>query len=191
MKAMKILAALLGVVSLQAQAQISAGSGISYGPLPPFGVVSPTNGQCLTYNGTAWVNSSCISTLGQLPAQSPGTIVGVLSTASGTIAPSALTTLPFGLSSLAATGCSNSTVIGGLLALGVMTLASGSFHSGATGACTVALTLLTVAHVWSCSASDTTTTANIITQTVAGTLTPTISGNTVSGDVITFLCVGT
>ena len=39
MKITKIVAALLGVVSLQAHAQISAGSGISYGPLPPFGII--------------------------------------------------------------------------------------------------------------------------------------------------------
>ena len=93
-----------------ASAQVSSGSGVSAGYIPPFAIVSPTSGQCMTYNGTAWVNASCgssstvpasgvqagtlgsgvlLSTLSQLPSQAPGTIVGTTCT-TGTCSPSAI-----------------------------------------------------------------------------------------------------
>jgi hypothetical protein len=82
-----------------------------------------------------------------------------------------------------ASGCSNSTLVGGATA--------GSYHSGTTGTCTVTLTTgLTAPHGWSCSAQDLTTPADIQTQTATTTTTATLSGTTVSGDVVNFHCIG-
>jgi hypothetical protein len=84
-----------------------------------------------------------------------------------------------------ASGCSNTTTVGGAIA--------GSFHSGATGACTVTITLPTspAGNGWACYASDTTTPANLISQSGAISATAcTITGTTVSGDVIVFSAMG-
>ena len=81
-----------------------------------------------------------------------------------------------------ASGCSNSTTVGGAWA--------GSYNSGTTGTCTVVITLPTGAtNGYTCWASDTTTPANIQTMTASTTSSATISGTTVSGDVIKFGCL--
>jgi len=84
-----------------------------------------------------------------------------------------------------ASGCSNSTTIGGATA--------GSFASGTTGACTVTVTMGnsdTATNGWACFASDQTTPANIYDQKTGGsTTTAVFSGTTVSGDVISFGCI--
>ena len=85
-----------------------------------------------------------------------------------------------------ASGCSNSTTVGGATA--------GSFVSGTTGACTVTITMgnsLAAPNAWACYASDQTTPANIYDQKTGGsTTTAVLSGTTVSGDVISFGCHG-
>jgi len=86
-----------------------------------------------------------------------------------------------------ASGCSNSTTVGGATA--------GKFSSGTTGACTVVITMngatgLTAPTGWACSASDLTTPANLMSQSASSTTTATITGTTVSGDVISFSCIG-
>ena len=84
-----------------------------------------------------------------------------------------------------ASGCSNSTLVGGATA--------GSYHSGTTGTCTVTVTFgdsATAPNGWSCSVSDTTTPADLQTMTASAATTATFSGTTVSGDVIKFACVG-
>lgn len=85
-----------------------------------------------------------------------------------------------------ASGCSNSTTVGGATA--------GTFASGTTGTCTVVITMngatgVTASNGWSCWASDRTTPANLISQTASTTTTATIAGTTVSGDVISFGCM--
>jgi hypothetical protein len=84
-----------------------------------------------------------------------------------------------------ATGCSNSTTVGGA--------SSGKFTSGTTGTCTVVITLngatgATANNGWSCFVNNQTT-ANLMRQTASSTTTATISGTTVSGDVISFGCI--
>lgn len=87
------------------------------------------------------------------------------------------------------TGCTATSTLGGASA--------GSFASGTTGTCTVTITLsgataLTPAPTngWSCWANDMTTPADVIHQTATGTTTVTLSGTTVSGDIINFGCMG-
>lgn len=84
-----------------------------------------------------------------------------------------------------ASGCSNSTLLGGASA--------GSFVSGTTGACAVTVTMGnsdTATTGWSCWSSDHTTPANLYVQTgAASTTTASFTGTTVSGDLITFGCV--
>lgn len=84
------------------------------------------------------------------------------------------------------TGCAAGTTVGGATA--------GSFVSGTTGACTVVITMagangMTAANGWSCQASDLTTPANLIAQSASSTTTCTITGTTVTGDLIHFLAV--
>lgn len=81
-------------------------------------------------------------------------------------------------------GCSATTTIGGATA--------GTFASGTTGTCTVVINMngatgATAPNGWACSASDRTTPANLISQSASSTTTCTITGTTVSGDVISFL----
>ena len=80
------------------------------------------------------------------------------------------------------TGCSVSSLAGG---------AAGKFVSGTTGTCTVTITLPVTTYTgWSCTAQDLTTPADKINQTAFTTTTATMSGTTVSGDIITYNCVG-
>lgn len=84
-------------------------------------------------------------------------------------------------------GCSVSATTGGA--------AAGEYTSGTTGTCTVTITLngatgLTATNGWSCWANDETTPADKQGVTGSTATTVTISGTTVSGDVIDFGCVG-
>lgn len=83
-------------------------------------------------------------------------------------------------------GCSAGTTVGGA--------AAGSFASGTTGACTVVITLngatgLTATNGWVCIANNRTTPANLISQSASSTTTCTVTGTTVSGDVIGFMAM--
>lgn len=79
-------------------------------------------------------------------------------------------------------GCSFSAPVGGPTA--------GTFTSGTTGTCTVTITPgLTASHGWACGANDLTTPADAIKQTASSTTTATLSGATVSGDVVNLWCV--
>jgi hypothetical protein len=83
-----------------------------------------------------------------------------------------------------ASGCSNSTTVGGSTA--------GKFTSGTTGTCTVTITLPTATTDWNCTAENATTVANLMVQndTAAHTTSCTISGTTVTGDIIRFTAIG-
>lgn len=92
-----------------------------------------------------------------------------------------LSYLQSGGTKFTASGCSNSTTVGGAT--------SGKFASGTTGSCTVVITMGdtdTATNGWSCAASDLTTPANLISQSASSTTTCTITGTTVSGDIINF-----
>lgn len=85
-----------------------------------------------------------------------------------------------------ASGCTNSTTVGGATA--------GSYHSGTTGTCTVTITMgnsLSAPNGWDCTANDQTTPADK-QQTISGgsQTTAVLSGTTASGDVISFHCIG-
>lgn len=84
-------------------------------------------------------------------------------------------------------GCSVSATTGGASA--------GTYTSGTTGTCTVVITMKgatgrTAPTGWACSASDRTTPADLITQTASSTTTATLAGTTISGDVVSFSCMG-
>lgn len=84
-------------------------------------------------------------------------------------------------------GCSVSATTGGATA--------GHYTSGTTGTCTVTITMngatgLSAANGWSCFANDQTTVADVQHQTASNATTATIAGTTVSGDVISFGCIG-
>ncbi len=84
-----------------------------------------------------------------------------------------------------ASGCSNGTLVGGATA--------GTFVSGTTGACTVTITMgnsATAPTGWHCAAANRTTGANLMQQTASTTTTCTISGTTVTSDVISFFAIG-
>lgn len=85
-----------------------------------------------------------------------------------------------------ASGCSVSTLTGNST--------SGTFASGTSGSCTVTVTMggsQSAAKDWSCSVRDTTTPADVIVQSGAvSTTQATFTGTTVSGDVISFACIG-
>lgn len=91
-------------------------------------------------------------------------------------------TIPIlGTTTFTATGCTNSTLVGGATA--------GSYHSGTTGTCTVVITTgLTAPNGWACFGNDLTTTADTIKQTATSATTATLAGTTVTGDVINFGC---
>lgn len=84
------------------------------------------------------------------------------------------------------TGCSANTTLGGA--------DTGSFVSQTTGACTVVITIAgatgaTAPNGWSCWVNNLTT-ANLMRQTAYSTTTATVSGTTVTGDLISFGCFG-
>lgn len=90
-----------------------------------------------------------------------------------------------------ASGCSNGTTLGGATA--------GTLLSGTTGTCTIVITMngatgLTATNGWICDALDRTTVPALFTglmmQTATSATTATISGTTVSGDLIAFKCIG-
>lgn len=89
------------------------------------------------------------------------------------------------VSTFTASGCSNSSLVGGATA--------GKYASGTTGTCTVVVTMGNSAasiNGWACAANDLTTLADTIKQTATTTTTATLSGTTVSGDVVNFHCIG-
>lgn len=84
------------------------------------------------------------------------------------------------------TGCSVTATAGGVSSEGYV---AGTYTSGTTGACSVVIALPLATTAWSCFAQDTTTVADVLTQTAKGQQTVTIAGVTVSGDVIQFGCL--
>lgn len=108
----------------------------------------------------------------------------------GCIGNGGITSAAFGAAGLFATGtnsvsgCSLSAAAGGATA--------GKFASGTSGTCTVTITLPTAVNGWTCDAHDLTTAAdaNNVVQTAFTTTSATISGTTVSADVITWKCQG-
>lgn len=80
-----------------------------------------------------------------------------------------------------ASGCSNSTTVGGATA--------GSFLSGTTGTCTVTITLPTAPNGWVCHSDDLTTPANFIGQSASTTTSCTVTGTTISGDAMNFMAI--
>ena len=125
------------------------------------------NGVCMTLNGGGAV---------VFPNLTAG-VLGLFSNASGQVVN--ITT------KFTATGCSLSATVGS----GNV----GRFTSGTTGTCTAVITIngatgLAAPNGWNCWASDRTTPADVIIQTADSTTTATISGTTVSGDIISFGC---
>jgi hypothetical protein len=85
------------------------------------------------------------------------------------------------------TGCSADTTVGAATV--------GKFTSRTTGTCTVVITMngatgLTAPTGWDCHANDLTTPANLIDMSASTTTTATITGTTVTGDVVSFSCTG-
>lgn len=79
-----------------------------------------------------------------------------------------------------ASGCSNSTTVGGAVA--------GKFTSGTTGTCTVTITLPTATNGYTCYTDDLTTPL-VFTQSASTTTSCTVSGTTVTGDIVTFMAM--
>lgn len=84
-------------------------------------------------------------------------------------------------------GCSVSATSGGAT--------SGTYISGTTGSCAVVITMngatgLIAPNGWSCYANDETTPADKQQTTSHSSTTATVGGTTVSGDVVSFGCIG-
>lgn len=81
-------------------------------------------------------------------------------------------------------GCSVSDPVGGATA--------GTITSGTTGSCAITITMgssMTATNGWACGVSNQTT-ANLIRQTGGSTTTATFDGVTITGDIISFNCMG-
>lgn len=81
--------------------------------------------------------------------------------------------------------CSGTSLVGGATA--------GTFVSGTTGTCTVVVTMgssATAPTGWHCTANDRTTVADVISQTASTTTTASLSGPTLTNDIIAFSCIG-
>lgn len=86
--------------------------------------------------------------------------------------------IPESIGTPSVTGCTLSALVGGN--------STGSFASGVSGTCTIAIVVssLTARHGYYCSAKDITTPADTMLQTAYSTTGCTLSGTTVSGDTI-------
>lgn len=92
------------------------------------------------------------------------------------------TGVTMGGSAASISGCTATSSTGGNTA--------GKFTSGTTGTCTVVITLaVTATNGYTCSVSDQTT-ANLMRQSANTTTSCTVSGTTVSGDVIVWSAIG-
>lgn len=80
--------------------------------------------------------------------------------------------------------CTSITPVGGSTA--------GTYNSGTSGSCATTIALPTAPNGWACFATDLTTAADAFLQkqTSSTTASATITGTTVSGDVISFNCTG-
>lgn len=102
---------------------------------------------------------------------------------SGTLSASLLPPLIPSAATFSASGCSNSTLVGGANTAAL--IAAGSFNAGVNGTCTIVLTLPAATHGWSCGASDTTLQLNFVVSAKT-TTSCTMTSSTNSGDVVTF-----
>ena len=150
------------------------------------GTYSPVHGQyaCVspTTAGKATIQTARCSSSGQ---------IGMVDTSSTSVTTASVDIYPAppagsgGGTTFTASGCSNSTLVGGPSA--------GSYDSGTSGTCTVVVTMgasMAAPHGWACRANDLTTNADVISQTATTATTATLAGTTVSGDVINFACTG-
>lgn len=140
----------------------------------------------IRFQGGGYANATAM----QVSAGNPGTVqIGTTTNATNAELTVAGQTNSYGYAvagtKFTASGCSNTTTVGGATA--------GSFASGTTGACTVTVTMgssMTATNGWSCWASDQTTPANTYDQKTGGSPTTAVfTGTTVSGDVISFGCM--
>lgn len=132
------------------------------------------------WSSTSTANGATDTTIGRA---APGVAEIDSSTGFGTGGSLRLASIQSGGTKFTTSGCSVSATTGGATA--------GTMTSGTTGACTVVITMngatgLTAQNGWSCTASDLTTPANLVSQSAVSATTCTITGTTVSGDVLTF-----
>jgi hypothetical protein len=112
----------------------------------------------------------------------------------GSAAPSANTYICIALvpstATYAASGCSNSTLVGGTVT-GGPGLAAGTLKAGASGTCTIAITLPTSpgGHNWICGGSNVTSQIQFV-QTVLTTTGCTLAGAASTNDIIGFWAIG-
>lgn len=133
----------------------------------PTSTTAPTNGLYLPGANNPAITVNSVKTLS---ATTTGVdVTGQLSTTTGVASAGTKFTI---------TGCSAGTTVGGATA--------GNYSSGTTGTCAVVVTLPTATNGWACHASDITTPANLIAQSAKTTTSCTLTGTTVSGDVIVF-----
>jgi hypothetical protein len=112
----------------------------------------------------------------------PG-VIGIDNGTSGTFTEAKLRSLVHGGSVPGISGCSADTQVGGNTA--------GSYTSRTSGTCTVTLTFAFTAPTgWACATNDLTTPADVQHQSgvASRTTTATITGTTVTGDVVNFDC---
>jgi hypothetical protein len=136
------------------------------------------------FNATAATSSSCPANGMYLPA---GNTLGFCSnTAERYRITSAGISITAGGLNLAGTkptvtGCTNSATLGGATA--------GQYTSGTTGTCSVTLTLPAATNGYSCWAHDETTAADYVQAATTSSTTLSITGTTVSGDIVKWGCI--
>ncbi len=171
------------IVSADASAALRAVSGVSAGNGVPGGI----DGQ-VQYNNNGVFGGIASTGSGNIVRSAAPTLTGL--TTVGSLTAGTSVTAAANLSAgtkFTISGCTAGTTIGGASA--------GSFVSGTTGTCTVVITIngatgLAAANGWVCYANDQTTPADLIHQTASNTTTATLSGTTLTNDVISFGCMG-
>lgn len=163
---------------------IAVGSALNSGVFSGGFLNDRTKGWCFT-DGSGFSGGTSASGLAQRTANTLHQALGTCATGD-TSGDLALAGIISGGTKFTITGCSAGTTVGGASA--------GTFVSGTTGTCTVVITLngatgLTAPNGWVCHADDRTTPANLISQSASSTTTCTVTGTTVSGDVLSFMAI--
>lgn len=152
--------------------------------------INISGGLTVTNGGSGYLSAPSVafSTFGQQTAPvATTTISSVLSLGTSGSQEIFVGTPVTGATKFTTSGCSISATAG--------SGAVGTYTSGTTGTCTAVITIngatgMTAPTGWNCDAQDWITPADAQLQTASSTTTATISGTTVSGDVIHFKCQG-
>jgi len=162
---------------------------------------SVTSGHCVSWLSALQIQdagAACGGSGGAFSGITAGTNANALvvgtggslgTSGTGTIA---ATSLSAASTAFTASGCANSTLVGGYTVLSPsLSIGAGSFTVGASGTCTITLTFGTAQHFWNCNGASDITSQILFVQTARSSTTCTISAAASLNDIVTFTAVGT